>query len=269
MSDLLVFEFRKLKRQKSFYICTAIMLVLLIMMAVLTVSLQNITSEVMEEPSGDGIDISISVNGTETQSTYTVFDFMIGAVSITSFETVAGIFAVLFVCADYEQQTIKNILARGYSRSAVCISKFISVFATTAIMFAVTEVSAFVIGVICFDIGKVAAFKFFTVILTQYLSAMASVALAIFIAFRIRRNGGSIAGVILVPSIVELILALADSYLDLGKLSLSDLWLSSFISDLLSTSVEVKRMVVCAIASLIYIALFAFLSIRQSKKTEV
>ncbi len=51
----------------------------------------------------------------------------------------AGIVTALLVCDDYEQQTIKNIYARGYSRSQVYFSKLISVFLAVTVMFALAD----------------------------------------------------------------------------------------------------------------------------------
>lgn len=266
MGNLLKFEFRKLRKQKSFYICTAIMVALLLMTALLLNFIQDIASALPEEPSEDGVNISVSVD--EGASKFVTLDFVVGALSNASFVTIVGIFAVLFLCSDYEQQTIKNIFARGYSRQAVCLSKWITLFIGATVMFVVVEMAALVIGWIYFGFDGMDSTKFPTVLGVQYLTAMANVTFAFALASAIRKNGGTIAAVIVAPSVIELVLNLADSYLKLEDFSLIDLWLSSFMSDLSDVAVSTERMATCAVASVAYIVLFAATGMAFYKKIE-
>ena len=89
------FEMHKLKKQKSFYICTLIMVALLFLSAITTKALVNGSPEYAAQFKGSGI------------------DSMIGALGNCSFLLIAGIFTALTVCEDYEQQTVKNIFSRG------------------------------------------------------------------------------------------------------------------------------------------------------------
>lgn len=267
MGNLLKFEFRKLRKHKSFYICTAIMVALLLMTALLLNFIKGIASDLPEEPSEDGVNISVSVD--EGASKFVTLDFVVGALSNASFVTIVGIFAVLFLCNDYEQQTIKNIFARGYSRQTVCLSKLVALFVGATVMFAAVEVAAFVIGGIYFGFDGMDGSKLPAVLGVQYLTAMANVSFAFAIASAIRKNGGAIAAVIVAPSVIELVLNLADSYLKLEDFSLIDLWLSSFLSDLSDVAVSTERMATCAVASVAYIALFATVGLAVHKKIEV
>lgn len=259
MKELLHFEFRKLTRQKSFYICTAIMLGMLLMTAVLLNALQNFK---MSEMDADGVSISVSMGESSTA------DFVLAALSNASFVTIVGIFAVLFVCTDHEQQTLKNMIARGYSRKNICRAKLIMLFAAATAMFVAVQLAALGIGASFFGMGKWSG-KLFALLGVQYLAAMANVALAFMIASLIHKNGAAIAGVILLPSVVDLALSLADSYLKLEKLKLTRLWVSSFLSETTSLSAGTKHLVLYSVGSLAYIALFAAISVQFSKKNEL
>ncbi len=96
MNNLMKFEFRKLFKQKSFYICTAVMLGMSFIGLLLNKALAS------------NPDFNIVLP--------TASSALLSAVSSSSFTMVCGIFIALFVCTDYDQQTIKNVYSRGFSR---------------------------------------------------------------------------------------------------------------------------------------------------------
>ncbi len=101
--NLLKFEWRKLWRQKSLYICFGI--------GLLIITLAMLTSKTFD---------------TLTDAVNTMF-----VVLSTGFTSFLGIFMAVFVCHDFSQQTIKNVYARGYQRTTVYFAKyFISLVAT-------------------------------------------------------------------------------------------------------------------------------------------
>lgn len=108
MKNLLKFEFHKLFKQKSFYICTIIMLVLSFFSILLNKSLANNPELNMAMPM--------------------VMSSLLTAVNSSNFTMICGIFIALFVCTDYDQQTIKNVYSRGFSRSKVYFAKYIVCF---------------------------------------------------------------------------------------------------------------------------------------------
>lgn len=251
MRNLLKFEFTKLKKSKSFYACTIIMVALLFMSALTTNALINASPELGEQFNVSGIGSLVS--GTND----------------SSFTLIASIFVVLFVCEDHASQTVKNIYARGYSRKDVYFSKLIAAFASTTVLFVIIEVFAFVIGTVFFGEGDVGNFKFIALIGAQYVIAMANVALAFVIASVIRKNGGAVASVILAPTLVGVVTGLADAFLKLEDFSLTSLWLSDFLSDVSVLTVNTGRIVTCVVGSLIYIYIFIIVGAYLNKKTEL
>ena len=250
MGTLMKFEMHKLKKQKSFYICTLIMVALLFLSAITTKALVNGSPEYAAQFKGSGI------------------DSMIGALGNCSFLLIAGIFTALTVCEDYEQQTVKNIFSRGYSRRSVYTAKLMTVWIATSVMFLIAEVAALISGNLYFGIGETESLRFLTVLGVQYVVAMANVAMFFAISSVLRKNGSSIAATIVAPMLVNVVLSFADSLLKLRDVSLTNYWLSSFLGDL-TLSVESGRMTVCLVASLIYIPVFVFAGIRINRKIEL
>lgn len=234
MKNLLKLEFRKMRKQKSFYICL-IMMAGLLFLSVLT------TNVLAQSPA----------------FTATSIDTVTGALNSSSFLLIAGIFAALCVCDDYEQQTIKNIYARGYARTQVYLSKLISVWIGTTVMFAVILLCAFLFGTIFFGADDFTAPRFIGILAVQYAACMANIGLCFFVSSLLRKNGSSIAATIVAPMIVNMLLGMLDSFMKFKRFSTASVWISSFMGELSTISVSSERLAVCLIASLAYIAIFA------------
>lgn len=112
MSKLLKFEWRKLWQSKSFYIIFGLGL----LSTILFMILGKVLTDVFATPDGNPL------------------ASMLVVLSNSGFVSLLGVYLVIFACADYSQQTIKNIYARGYSRTAVYFSKYlISLLVTWAV----------------------------------------------------------------------------------------------------------------------------------------
>lgn len=271
MKDVLRLEFRKLKRQKSFYICGGIMLGLILLSAI-SGKFQNDT---MKEIAGD----EIILDG--LMSFVTVISSVVGALSAGSFELLAAIFVSLAVCDDYSQQTIKNIYSRGYTRSQVYFGKAIYILITTSILYLAALLFAFLTGLIFFDMGSADGMKLLGLLGAQYLACMATVALYFFISILLRRTGASVAINIVGNMVIALLLTIVDLIISLNYMSdnifadpedvfsLSKYWLGSFVSYLSNMSVGTETVLTCVIASALYISLFVFFGWRFHRRTEV
>lgn len=102
MINLLKFEFRKLWQSKSFYIVFALGFV----STVLVILLSRVVTDIFN------ITPSVTI-------------YVLTALSSSSIASLLGVYLAIYVCSDYTQHTIKNIYARGYSRSAVFFSKYL------------------------------------------------------------------------------------------------------------------------------------------------
>ena len=249
MRKLMKFELYKLKKQNNFYICSIIMIALLFLSSLTTNIFANANPDYAVQTHNSGI------------------DSMISALGSCSFLLIAGIFTALTVCEDYEQQTIKNIFSRGYSRKRFYSAKVLIVWLATSIMFLLAQAAAFTFGSLYFGIGEADHYRFLAIIGVQYVVAMANIAFYIAISSILRKTGASIAAIIVAPIVVNVVLTLGDSILKLKEVSLTNYWLSSFLGTL-TQSVSSDRLLVCLAASLAYILLFLLGGMMLNQKLE-
>lgn len=101
MGQLFRFEFRKLFRQKSFYICGCVLIGLILLTAVTLNMIYSLSQGNME---AGGVTVSASDDG----FLYTGIYMLVGAVSSSNFTIVLAVFLSLFVCSDYTNGTLKK-----------------------------------------------------------------------------------------------------------------------------------------------------------------
>ena len=152
MNNLLKFEFRKLFNQKSFYICTGVMLAL------------SFIAMLFNKALAENSDLNTVMP--------TAKSALLSAISSSNFTIICGIFIALFVCTDYDQQTIKNVYSRGFSRNSVYFAKYIVCVISTIVMFAVILVFTYVAGDVFFK-GTAETGNYLGLIAGQFLYCLA------------------------------------------------------------------------------------------------
>ncbi len=236
MRNLLHFEFRKLRQNFGFYLCTGIMLALQLLSALLTYTLAG---------GFFGEDVTGFSDG---------FSGILTAGAAGNLNTALCVFIALFVCLDYTQKTIKTVYAKGYSRENVFFSKLIMTWVGATVMYLVVALCAFVAYSAFFGVGEVEAGKFLAVFGVQYVSIMANVAMFYAITILLRSIGAAIPIGIFAPSVISLILNLVDAFGEL-KIKLSDYWVGNFSMELYSVDVKSDRLWEILLTSLVYIVL--------------
>lgn len=247
MKNLLKFEFHKLIRQKSFYICTGVMLALSLISLLLTQALVNNPDLGMAMPSGKSA--------------------LLSAVSSSNFTMICGIFIALFVCTDFDQQTIKNVYSRGFSRTAVYFAKFIVCVVSTLIMFALTLLFTYAVGNIMFN-GTAESGNYAGLLIGQFLYCIASASFVFAVCLIVKKVGVSIALAILGPSLIGTVLNLADAFLKIDSFKVGDYWLDGFIGDLSVIGTDTTRLVICIVLSIVYAVAFIVGGFFINKKQE-
>lgn len=247
MKNLLKFELHKLFKQKSFYICTIIMLVLSFFSILLNKSLANNSELNMTMP--------------------TVMSSLLTAVNSSNFTMICGIFIALFVCTDYDQQTIKNVYSRGFSRSKVYFAKYIVCFFSTLIMFATMLIFTYGISKSTFDGGKETG-NYVGLLSGQFFFCIAYSSFVFAVSLIIKKVGVSIALAILGPSLIGTVINLLDAFLKIDDFKINSYWLNSFISDLTSLATDNTRLIICTIFSILYAVAFIIIGYFISKKQE-
>ena len=256
MKDLLRLEFRKLRTQKSFYICLAIMVAMILISGFTYKMLADHAEAIAEITEGEQ---SLPLSGGA---------FMLSFLSASNFSLISAIFVSIVVCGDYESQIVKNVYARGYSRNSYYFSKLLYVFAVTTVMFIATFAVSALLGLVLFGFDGVEG-KIFLLIAMQYIVTMAVIALYFSIAFMIKKLGGTIAVCIFAPMLVSLLFELADTALKLNDFKVASVWLSSFTTDLSVLTVGMGRIIACVLLSVAYAVAFIFAGCAVNRNSEV
>lgn len=221
MFKLLNFEFRKLIRQKSFYICIAAMLALLVGSAY-TTELMTAKSGV-EDPSLSGI------------------SYLMEAISGSALSAVLAVFIPLFICEDYASGTIRNIITRGFSRLEMFIAKLIAVLAATVLMTAVCLAASYLVGTAFWGAGEPSLGSEQIKILLCQLAVIAAYATMFFaISSMLQKVGGSIAICLILPMAAVILLSLADAALAEREIELSGYWIENLGRSLASVEAEAE-----------------------------
>ena len=250
MKSLIKLEFYKLRKRKSLYICLAIILAQVILSGVLTKLMAD-----MDPLYAQLVEVSGVV-------------FMVEAMYISSFTLVAGIFAVLFVCEDFGQQTIKNIIGKGYSRVSFYMAKALALCAAVSFMFLVTVLFSFGVGTAFFEAGSIYS-RFFAIMGAQYLAVMAEMGAAFFIALLIRTIGWSVATYIITPAVGAIVFSLLDLAFDKINLTVSDYWYPNMLSALTYPPISNATLTRVLVTSAVYIAVFLAAGIFLRKRSEI
>ena len=248
MKNILKFEFHKLFRQKSFYICSVIMIIFSILGILITKSL-------------------VENNPEQFTGTLSGLNSILTAITSANFVMISGIFIAIFVCTDYDNQTIKNIYSRGFSKTKVYVSKLIVCLCSVIIMFAITLGVSYIYGASTFG-NELGNGNYLALILGQIPLVIAYSTFVFAISSIFRKVGTSIALAILGPSLINTVLNLLDSMLKSDKFKLSSYWLDSFTTDLTALTTSTTRIIVCVVCSIIYAVSFVVLGLYLSKKHE-
>ena len=247
MKNLLRFEFHKLFRAKSFYICTAV----IFLMSFLTILVNKLFLSSTEMA-------SLMPDAMQT---------MLSAVSSSNFTMIAGIFIAIFACYDYEQQTIKNIYSHGFSKNKVYFAKLIICSIAIIIMFALTLLFNYLLGLTMLN-GATKDGNYLGLFLGQLIYVVAYCSFVFAISLIVKKVGISIAFAILGPSLITLLITLIDSLLKLKDFKISSYWFGKFIEDLTNLATTANRLWTVIGLSLIYALIFILGGYLINKKQE-
>ena len=222
MSRLFRFELRKLFRQPSFYICLAVLAGLTFMSIYSTYAL----SKLFLSEAGIPLDPAALAG----LGGVTAAEQMRRALGSSNVTLILGIFTALFVCSDYTEGTAKNIIGRGYTRSAWLTAKLGTILIAAAVYSAVCLATTFAAGTAFFGLGDIKKAGLIPAVPIQLLLVLAHAVLFALFSLLVRKTGGAIAMNLLVPSVVSLLLTIADVLIFEEESKLSDYWLSGVLS---------------------------------------
>lgn len=250
MKELLKFEYRKLFKQKSFYVCGILLLLFVFLSAAVSWLAADNAKEI-------------------TAPLPTATDMLRTALQGANATLIIGIFVALFVCTDYSDGTIKNIYAKGYTRTCVYFSKMIAAFSASVVFCVITWCGAFISGRCFFETGAGFDLNSIGIFAAQLLSVFGYTALFFALATVIRKTGGSIASCIVGPMLVALLFVAADSVISSETFALSDYWLDALFSGLARVSSTDQSVLLAALLSLSYGVIFTAVGCIINKKSRL
>lgn len=256
MSRLLRFNFRKLCRQKSFYLCLGITIGMLM--------LSGLLYKVVIDTVGP-----VDMGSMMSIPYFDSVSFALMSMDNSSFVMIMGVVIALMVCDDFEQRTVKIIFARGYSRLQFYFSKLIAAFVAVTVAFVVVEPTAFGVGAAFFGAGNADIGKAMTLIAIQYVAVLANAAFIFMLSCIFRKTGLSIAAALVAPTVITLILQIADAIAKPENIRIADFWMSSCFATLSNISAEGGKMIFCLCLCAAYTVVFTVIGALISKKTEV
>lgn len=267
MGKLLLFELRKLARQKSLYICFAVGVVLLILNAAALALLDNM----LQQENGEFIGEVMGAGGFEMQTLFGISGFTKNALSNSSFFLLLGVIITLYCCDDFSNGTIKNIYAKGYSRTNVYFSKYLFSLALSLVLAVLYIILAYIIGAIFAKSDN--SDNLAAIMVCQLVMVAGYHGIFFSVSMMIRKIGGSLAINILAPMFFGLILALLTTLVRaIAKVDNFDfgyIWFDSAFTELNEIPVKTSVFVRSVLLGIIYAAGFVTLGYFVNRKRDV
>mgnify|MGYP003571300849 CR=1 FL=1 len=225
MNNLLKYEFRKLFRNPLFYILFGVMVAFVLLQAFSYKLINDVMMPLFEsvENADESQDFILS------QMSITASNFYMQCLTQSYCVMIVAVFTAIFALSD-NSGPIKNIVARGYTRTQVHLSKYtVSLFValTYAILIVLLSypLTAAILGKMN-DLPENAALLLFGQILS--VAALHSVFFAVDVA--INKTVLAVFANILAPSIITLILSLIDIAIDAQEITVRSFWVDSLLS---------------------------------------
>jgi len=229
--SLLRADFYKLTRSKSFWICSLVGVAFAVLMVIGTNA--SINRLMAADPTSPGYATAQAMH-TAASAVWAIPSFL----SQNFIVLLAGIFASVFITAEFGNGTIKNTVSRGAERVTVLLSKFVTSSVASLFIFAVSVLALVVAGSIAWGFdpqGSATAGGFITMIGLQALLIVGFTALFTFVGMTIRSTGGALATTIIATMMVSTLLNALNALFN-TTVDLSQYWLGGAVSTLATTS---------------------------------
>lgn len=224
--------------------------------------LSAVTMNLMYEVSQNLIEVTDEVSITsDIYSGLSGLYMLSTALSNSNFTIVFAVFISLFVCGDYTNGTLKNVIARGYGRIPIYVSKYLVSLIAATIYTIICWAVGFFSGTVLWGVGSLPSnettLNFAVILLIQLLSAYAYTSMFFLIAALLKKTGGSIAVGIIAPVVIVMIISLLDVLTNEKTFSFADYWLDNCFINISATSVPSDIMLRCFVCFLIYTVIFS------------
>ena len=286
MGNMLKFECRRLFKKPSFYVCLGLCAVFTILTIAVSRANFNDMLKYYSSSIGDEYSYYSLENMKETfAKNFSPHMLALNNTGISMMSTIMAIFMGIFVCEDRVRGTIKNIYARGYSRTDVFLAKFIVASVTATLIFTAITLVAYISGWIMFATKPFAVEPLkvngiWLLILGKFVAILGVTALYFMLSELIGTTGFSIAANIFLPSVASMILYIGleliyfvaskgDNFNYEAVMKIAEYWIYSLASSGFAEEMKVEDYVGHLCASGGYVILFGFLSWLIARKKQV
>ena len=251
MKKLLKFELKKLLKSKYFYIIAIISFAFVIISGLTTKAINNALIE-----KGESVD------------PYSAYLFTKSALSGT-YTLLVGIFVALFATEDNSNGTIKNIYARGYSRTLVYFAKYVVSLLAVIVISLLTVWIAYIYSNSVWGNALAITDNVAVIVLGQLLGICAYHAIFFAISSIFCKNSSAIALNIIGPMAVSLVLGLGDAFIKSENVRLTSYWLDSLFSNFTSAVSDTKLLPVGIALFIVYTVAAIVVGLLINRKKEI
>ena len=276
MGNMLKFECRRLFKKPSFYVCLGLCAAFIILNIVV---MRIAFNEILRYYD------SMSNFKERFAENFSPHMLVLNNVGVSMMSTIMAIFMGIFVCEDRVKGTIKNIYARGYSRTDVFLAKFIVANITAILIFAAITLVAYISGVVMFatkpfEVTPLKVNGVWLLVLGKLVAVLGVTALYFMLSELIGTTGFSIAANIFLPSVASMILYIGleliyfvaskgDNFNYEAVMKIAEYWIYSLASSGFAEEMKVEDYVGHLCASGGYVILFGLLSWLIARKKQV
>ncbi len=273
MKNLFLFEIRKLLKSKTFLVFTIIFALQPILSELLNyfiylAELNFIKTELVNDPIG----LSDAVEELKFMSERLGFDVLLTNLSSVNYTLCISIFVGIFICSDFSEGTVRNVLSRGYNRLDIFVTKYTVCMLASTFFVLLSGVLSFTTASIAWGTGKFTA-KILFILAVQFLSALGLTSFFVFIAYWLKKISGAIVGGLFIPLGIDLALSVATVLINVLSKNLEGVnltcgWLEKAFIDLSYVKVPTSDVITYLVIACSYIVVFTTVSAFRFSKSE-
>ncbi len=276
MKNMFRFQLRRLLRKPSFYVCFGLCLAFTVLVILAQKATFDTMGDLREWLSPDDLQ-------TQFMQTFSPQLLSLNIFGSTMLPLLLAVFSGIYICEDRVRGTIKNIYARGYSRTSVFLSKFIVSTCIACGVYLLTVLIAYLSGmVICATSSYRAAMLtvdgYWLLVLGRMAAVLALNAFYFMLSELIGTTGFSIAANIFAPGFISTIvlaiigiaaLVMQDNTFSSNAMTVYEYWVYNLATSGFEVDMDWWDYIGHLVASVVYFAGFGILGWLIVKKKQV
>lgn len=264
MINLLRAEFFKVRKSKSVYICTVVMIAFTLFSYGMFAMLESIQQEMVD--SGLIMEEDMSFLGVHNILA------VVQEVFVESGVIIVTVFAAIFVIGEYRRGAIKNIAGKGYSRWKIFLVKYTVTTITVLAMMIITEIAAVLFGLLIVGTDGINGEfwkNFFQYSGIELLLSAALIGVVILICELTRNMGAGISIGICIIIFSTLLTSGLDLIFHKAEFNVSDYWIMDLITNCPLTDIDSSFAVRAVISAVVWMAAVFGMGLLHFRKADI